>query len=231
MFAVGEVQIDPSLLEQQEISESLFLPEAGSRFPGLVGQTIVLGAIISSLLIWGTQRKDFLKEKLEQIQEKFHNKFMSITGIGIVLVFASNIIMLGVQTWRLETSPLDALLTTFGMTWIVRMGLTIALIAIWFVMERSKKLSIKNQIPMLIVSLVLISTTTMIGHGAASEQTIPIVLDYIHNFIAAVWIGGVIFFGFIVLQAISELDNNKKEQMSLALIPRFSIMSLFQLVL
>ena len=222
VFAVGEVQIDPSLLEQQEISETLFFPEAGSRFPGLVGQTIVLGAIISSLLIWGTQRKDFIKEKTEHIQEKFHSKFMSITGIGIVLVFASNIIMLGVQTWRLETSAFDVLLTSFGMTWVVRMAITIVLIGIWFVMERKKKLSIKNQIPLLVISLALIMTTTMIGHGAASEQTIPIVLDYIHNFVAAVWIGGVIFFGFVVLQTLSELDENKKERMSLVLIPRFS---------
>ena len=222
VFAVGEVQIDPSLLEQQEVSETLFFPEAGSRFPGLVGQTIVLGALISSLIIWGTQRKDFLKEKVQAVQEKFHSKFMSITGIGIILIFASNIIMLAVQTWRLETSAFDALQTSFGGTWIIRMGLTIALIGIWFVMERWKKLSVKNQIPMLGISLVLIATSTMIGHGAASELPLAIALDYIHNFIAAVWIGGVIFFGFVLLQSFSELDDNNKNRLSLALIPRFS---------
>ncbi len=222
VFGVGEVQIDSSLLEQQEISETLFLPEAASRFPGLVGQTIVLGAIVSSIFIWGTQRKNFIKDEIEKVQQKFHSRFISITGIGVILVFASNIIMLGVQTWRLETSPLDTLLTSFGTTWIIRMGLTIALIGIWFVMEHWNKLSFKNQIPMLIVSLILIATTTMIGHGAASELPLAMVLDYIHNFIAAVWIGGVIFFGFVLLQTISELNDDKKERMSLALIPRFS---------
>ena len=222
VFAVGEVQIDPSLLEQQDISETLFFPEAGSRFPGLVGQTIVLGAIISSLLIWGTQRKDFLKEKIDQIQEKYHSKFLSITGIGIILVFASNIIMLAVQTWRLETSPLDVLQTSFGVTWTIRMGLTLALLGIWFIMERWKKLTLKNQLPMLVISLILIATTTMVGHGAASELPLAITLDYIHNFIAAVWIGGVIFFGFVLIQTLSELDVDKREQISLALIPRFS---------
>ena len=62
----------------------------------------------------------------------------------------------------------------------------------------------------------------MIGHGAASELPLAIALDYVHNFIAAVWIGGIIFFGFVLLQTISELNDDKKEQMSLALIPRFS---------
>ena len=156
VFGVGEA--DVSSIEPPTASETLFLPEAGSRFPGLVGQTIVLGTIISSIFIWGTQRKDFIKDKIEQVQQKFHSKFISITGIGIILVFASNIIMLGVQTWRLETSPLDVLFTSFGTTWIIRMGLTIALLGIWFVMERWKKLSLKNQIPMLIVSLILIAT-------------------------------------------------------------------------
>ena len=40
---LGEVKIDPVFIEQQGTSETLFYPEAGARFPGLVGQTIVLG--------------------------------------------------------------------------------------------------------------------------------------------------------------------------------------------
>src|SRR3990172_4562624 len=68
VFAVGEVKIDPSLLKQQGTSETLFYPEAGARFPGLVGQTIVLGSVISSLLIWQTHKKDLLSEKIIQLQ-------------------------------------------------------------------------------------------------------------------------------------------------------------------
>ena len=46
MFAVGDVVIDPKLLENQNSIDLIFLPEAGARFPGIVGQTIVLGVII-----------------------------------------------------------------------------------------------------------------------------------------------------------------------------------------
>ena len=73
------------------------------------------------------------------------------------------------------------------------------------------------------VSLVLISTTTMIGHGAASGQTPALVLDYIHNLVAAVWIGGIFYFVFTLLPTFSQLKEDKQRKMSLVLIPRFSI--------
>ena len=62
IFGVGDAQVDLSLLESQEESETTFLPEAAARFPGIVGQTVVLGSVISGILIWGTQRKRFGKE-------------------------------------------------------------------------------------------------------------------------------------------------------------------------
>ena len=116
---------------------------------------------------------------------------MSITGIGLMLVFISDILMIVVQTIRLETSPIDVIQTDFGTIWLARMIITIILLGIWFGMDRKKILSKKNQIPMLVASLVLISTSSLIGHGAASGEMGALTLDYIHNLVAAVWIGGI----------------------------------------
>ncbi|WP_428325960.1 virginiamycin B lyase family protein [Nitrosopumilus sp.] len=223
LFAVGDVVIDPSLLGVEQPSELIFLPEAGARFPGLVGQTIVLGAVVASLIIWGTQNKQSIREELEKIQSIHHGKFMSVTGIGLVLVFISDILMIAVQTIRLEASPIDAIQTDFGNIWLIRMIVTILLLGIWFGMDRKKVLSKSSQIAMLAVSLVLISTTSMIGHGAASGQIVPLVLDYIHNLVAAVWIGGIFYFVFTLLPTFSQLKESSREKMSLVLIPRFSI--------
>jgi copper transport protein len=63
----------------------------------------------------------------------------------------------------------------------------------------------------------------MIGHGAASGEIGALVLDYIHNLVAAIWIGGIIYFVFILLPAFSQLKEATREKMSLVLIPRFSI--------
>ena len=223
LFAVGDVIIDPSLLEFERPTELIFFPEAGARFPGLVGQTIVLGAVIASLIIWGTQNKFTIREELDKIENFHHGKFMSITGIGLILVFISDILMISIQTIRLETLPINVIQTDFGMVWLARMIITIILLGIWFWMDRKKTLSKKNQIPMLVVSLALIATTSMIGHGAASGEMGALALDYIHNLVAAVWIGGIFYFVFTLLPTFSQLKESSREKMSLVLIPRFSI--------
>lgn len=222
LFGVGDVIIQDTSLPKVD-SEIIFFPEAGARFPGILGQSIVLGAVIASLLIWGTQSKRLIKEEIDKIEIFHHGKFMTITGIGLMLVFISDILMIMVQTLRLETSLIDVIQTYFGTIWLARMIITVVLLGIWFAMDRKKILSKKNQIPMLVASLILISTFSLIGHGAASEQMGAVTLDYIHNLVAAVWIGGIIYFVLILLPTLSQLKDSNKEKMSLVLIPRFSI--------
>lgn len=224
IFAVGDAKIDAEALTKQDISDIVFLPEAGARFPGLVGQTIVLGALIASIIIWGTQSKQLVRKELDKLENFHHGKFMTLTGIGLVLVFASNILVLAIQTIRLETSVIEVIKTDFGNIWVIRMIITVILLGLWFGMDRKKILSIKNKIPMLIITLGLIGTSSLIGHGAASGETPALILDYIHNFVAAVWIGGIIYFVFALLPTFSQLEETKRERMSLVLIPRFSMM-------
>ena len=222
IFGVGEAQVDALLLESQDESETTFLPEAAARFPGIVGQTVVLGSAISAIAIWGTQRKHFGKENLTLINQTYRSKFSKITGAALVGVLVSNFVMIAVQTVRLETSPIDVLGTTFGATWLIRMIITIILLGIWFWMERKPHLTNKKHVPMLIVSLALIFTTTMFGHGTASELAAPMILDYVHNLLASVWIGGVIFFSFVILPTLAKLDWMEKEKTVLAILPRYS---------
>ena len=221
VFGVGDVKVDSSLLEKQENSETTFIPESIARFPGLVGQTIVLGGVIVSITIWSSQQTRF-REVFADINEQFKIKFSKIIGIGVIATFASNFIMLGVQTWRLETSPLDVIGTTFGTTWLIRMIITIIIIGLWFWMEKKNEITIKGQIPLLIASLILIATTTMMGHGASTELEAPWILDYSHNLLSSIWIGGVIFFAFVALPTITKTENSIKEKITLSLIPRFS---------
>jgi copper transport protein len=226
VFGVGNVELPPP--PQITVEQQIYFPEAGARFPGLVGQVIVLGAAISSLLIWRGVKKPWIKENAD-FEKFFHGKFSTITGIGLFAVFASNILMLIIQTIRLQVSASDVLETSFGTIWIIRMGLTVVLLAVWFLLENKTAGAAKKQLLVLGLSLALIGTTTAIGHGAASEQLSAIIIDYAHNLIASVWIGGVIFFGFILLPAFTKLDNSKKELASLLMIPRFSSVILVSL--
>ncbi len=221
VFGVGDVSVPPP--KPRDITESTYFPEAGARLPGIVGQVVVLGSMISSIIIWSAMRKkSIIKENLSELQKFYQAKFSSVVGIGLFLVFASNILMLVVQTLRLQTSASVVLQTSFGSIWIIRMAITVVLLAVWFLIENKSNVSNKKQILLLGLSLVLISTTTIIGHGAASEQLSAIIIDYIHSLIASVWIGGVIFFGFVLLPVLSKLDGNKKENATLLAIPRVS---------
>ena len=82
---------------------------------------------------------------------------------------------------------------------------------------------------MLVFALALIATTTMMGHGASTEMAPPIILDYVHNLLSSIWIGGVIFLGFVILPSITKLDANVRDKITISLIPRFSGMIIISL--
>lgn len=228
VFGVGDVVVPPP--EQESITESIYFPEAGARFPGLIGQTIVLGAAISTLVMWGPlRRKNLVRAEFADLAKTFQSKFFAISGIGLFLVFASNILMLVIQTVRLQTSASAVLQTSFGEIWIIRMAITVILLAVWFLLESKSGVSLRKQAIVTGLSLALIGTTTIIGHGAASEQSAAIAIDYVHNLLASVWIGGVIFFGFILVPSFASLGNSKRELAALVMIPRFSSMILIAL--
>lgn len=222
-FAVGNAVVEKTSNESTPITDIVFLPEASARFPGLVGETVVLGAVFASLILWRTQNKNLIKNDVSNIEKIYKTKFLFLTGIGLIAVFASNIAILVVQMIRLETSMFQALQTTFGLTWEIRMAITIALLGLWFMLKKSKDLSTKKQVIFLAVSLVLIGTSSFVGHGAASGRWEAVLLDYVHNLVAAIWIGGIIYFVYALLPSFSALDSDKKEKLSLLMIPRFSI--------
>lgn len=225
VFSVGNAKIDPSLLKGKIEQPSIYLPEAAARFPGLVGQVIVLGTVLSSLLIWRTLKtKKSMRENLEVLQNTHSHLFLKITGIGLLLVLASNIVMLAVQTIALQTTVFEVIQTGFGTTWFVRMIFTIILLTIWFWIERKVVVGKIQQLLILGFSLALISTTTMLGHGTASMHEPAIILDYVHNLLASVWIGGVIYAAFVMIPSFSKLEFDKKEQFSLLTIPKISSM-------
>jgi copper transport protein len=96
--------------------------------------------VISAIVIWGTQRRQLGKDDFNLVNRVYRLKFAKLTGISLVAVLGSNFIMLAVQTFRLETSPLDVIETAFGGTWLIRMIITIILLGIWFWMERKPRL-------------------------------------------------------------------------------------------
>ena len=240
VFGVGDVVLEKPAGAGRElgIGDLVFFDQAGARFPGLAGQTVVLGAVISSLLVWaGVARRHAdggygVSGEGGGLAAAVHSRTMTLVGIGLVAVLASNMIMLAVQMVALDAPAGDVLQTSFGATWIVRMGVTAALIGAWFAAERRSSASALGMLPLLALSLALIATTTMMGHGTASGEPAAVALDYLHNLVAAAWIGGVAYLAFALLPALrgrggagGDAGSRDTGALMLAAIPRFTVVA------
>lgn len=224
LFGIGDVTIDPALLGQEKTTELVFLPEAGSDLPGIIGQTIVVGAAVSALAVWNTQNKQAIsRNELTKIEQAHRKKFLRLSSAGLLLVLASDVLVIILQMLRLETGLAETVQTQFGMIWLVRFIITLLLFGIWFAANRAKEMKRSMQAVMLAAALALMMTSSLAGHGAATEALGAVVLDYIHNIVAGVWIGGIIYIIFGLLPALSNSSESYREKLSMAVIPRFSM--------
>ena len=235
LFGVGDVVIDQELLDREMSTEILLLPEAGADLPGLIGQTVIVGAAVGALAVWGAHARMHAgprgsgggTEAEFAAEDRAHyGRFVQITGAGLLLVLASNILVITLQMSRLESGLVEAVQTQFGTIWLARMAITVALFGVWFAANRTRRQQKQSrrwpQAAMLAAALALMMTSSMSGHGAATETVEALALDYIHNIVAGVWIGGIIYIAFGILPALSGCPEPLRERISLASIPRFS---------
>ena len=209
----------------QEVS----IPEAVARFPALLGQVIVAGIAASTLWLWGPiSRIPRLKDSLSQIRTKIDASMAKMTVIGSIIILASGFAMILVQAYSINASILDAISTKFGNMWILRMVASSALFAISLAIyqktRKTQTIVSKGQTSLLLgVSFAVLLTTSLISHGSATGQIIPLLLDFCHNVFASLWIGGIIYLAFVVMPQIRNItDSNLSLSTISLLIPRFS---------
>ena len=217
IFAVGGATIDAAAAESVAPTAQVFLPEAAARLPGLIGQSVIIGAAVAMLITATTWRALGIAREAESVHR---SRFMMLVGAGAIMVLASNVLMLAAQSFRLEASVIDALGTTFGGTVAARMAITVALLAVWFVAERRGGPSRPWVAAFAALGMALAATMTMVGHGSASSEGAAM-LDYAHNVIAGVWIGGVAYLLLAVMPALRRLGE-RADEAALVAIPTLS---------
>ncbi len=227
IFGVGTTVQQPGPGGQQR--DVLSPEESASRFPGMVGQVMVVGAAFASLWLWKPlARVPWLSNAIGQTRVAIDKNMMRLIIIGTGLILASGVAMIVVQAISIEAGIPEAIATKFGNVWVTRMLQSSILMGIAVAVYR--KVAKSNASPgraemyaILILGLAVLVTSSLIAHAAATSQIFPIVLDFFHNAAASIWIGGLILLGFVAVPRILAIADDRIRSSALAiLIPRFS---------
>ncbi len=217
VFAVGNIVLEHGPDDAAE--ELVYIPEAAARFPGLAGQTILLGSAIAALLVWNDRYRRRVGDGAEAASAAHRSRLTGVMGASLIAVLASNIAMLAVQTVRLGAFSPETLETHFGQMWIIRMIITGVLLALWFATER-RGIGGRTALVLIGLAAVLLWTSSQIGHGSATGDSLAVMLDYIHNWVAAVWIGGVAYLCLILVPALASAGG--RDRAVAVMLPRLS---------
>lgn len=228
-FGVGTgtaVSPDVSTVKPAKV---LLLPEALSKFPGMVGQVMVVGAAFAALWLWKPiGRVPWLFNALAAHRVAIDKNMMKIVVIGVALVLASGVAMIIVQATSIGAGIYDAIATKFGNVWLARMLLSSILMAMVLSIYRK---AVKNNtspsrvevLVMLVIGFAVLATSSLIVHAAAKSQIDAIALDFFHDAAASMWIGGIILLGFVAAPKLFEIRDEKVKLAAISiLIPRFS---------
>ena len=128
---------------------------------------------------------------LAETRSKIDRNLIVLMLIGSIILVASDFGIIYVQANSINAGILEAMGTKFGTVWIARTIESFILLAISLAMFRkvTKKMpkslvaspSKGEIISILTVGLTILATTSLIGHGAANGQVLPITIDFIHN--------------------------------------------------
>ena len=234
IFGVGsavqqQTGSDGQQQQQQQQRDILSPEESISRFPGMVGQVMVVGAAFATLWLWKPlARVPWLSSAVSRTRVSIDRNMMRLIIIGTGLVLASGVAMIVVQAISINAGIPEAIATKFGNVWLTRMLQSSILMAIAVTVYR--RLAKNNGIAssaeiyaLLILGLAVLVTSSLIAHAAATSQVGPILLDFFHNAAASIWIGGLILLGFVAVPKILSIGDSMIKSAALSiLIPRFS---------
>ncbi len=235
VFAIGQPapQISNATSISSNYSDVISIPEAIARFPTLLGQIVVVGSAFASLWVWKPiSRISWLSNAFGNTRIAIDKTATKMLLAGASILVGSNFAMISVEAYSINAGILDALATKFGQMWTIRIVLSAILLAIvllaYFKEKKSEKTISRGVMAAILgLGIAVLATTSLISHGAATGEWAPLVLDFVHNIVTSLWIGGVLYLDFVVLSKLKEIGKTDLPTSVLSLvIPRFSIVVL-----
>lgn len=230
VFAVGQAVL-PSNLTSSVPSSTLYLPEAIARFPTLLSQVMIVGAAFANLWIWRPLSNiSALTESISHVKKNVSKKLAIYYVIASIILISSNFAILYFQAISIDAGIIDVLGTKFGTVLVERSIISLILLGLslygyrQFRKNEFHTFSRLENFGILIIGIALLATTSLIGHGASTQQVAPIIMDFVHNLAASIWIGGTFYLAFVLIPILkdSKMDWRYKLSTLSLLIPRYS---------
>jgi copper transport protein len=230
VFAVGQAVL-PTNITSTAPSSTLYLPEAIARFPTLLAQVMIVGAAFANLWIWRPLSNiSALTASISQIRKNVEKNLAIYYVIASIILISSNFAILYFQAISINASIIDVLGTKFGTVLVERSVISFIIFGLslygyrQFRKNESHMFSRLESFGILIIGIALLATTSLIGHGASSQQLAPIIMDFVHNITASIWIGGTFYLAFVLIPKLkaSNMDWHYKLSTLSVMIPRYS---------
>ena len=230
VFAIGQAVL-PTNVSSAGPSSTLYLPEALARFPTLLAQVMIVGAAFGSLWMWSPLSKIFsLTESTSKIRHIVNKNLAIYYVVASIILVSSNFAILYFQAIAINGSVLDVLGTRFGTVLLERSVISFIILGLslyeyrQFRKKESHTFSRLESIGILTLGIILLATTSLIGHGASSKQLTPLIIDFVHNLTASIWIGGTFYLAFVLIPILKASKMNLYYKLATlsVWIPRYS---------
>ncbi|MGI0020891.1 MAG: DUF4149 domain-containing protein, partial [Nitrososphaera sp.] len=228
-FGIGATPTQTPVGPEGAPNDILSPAESASRFPGMVGQVMAVGAAFGTLWLWRPlERVPWLSGAIASRRSSIDLGMLKLVMIGAALVLASNAAIIAVQAIDIGAGISEAIATRFGSVWTTRMIessiLMIIAFAVWRKAANSNTSPTRAEmLAILVMGFAVLVTSSLIAHGAATGQVAAILVDFFHNAAASIWIGGLILMGFVAVPKLASLADERARSAAISiLIPRFS---------
>ena len=218
-FGVGNVSINIGATQGNVSSFPIPSPvEVVDRWLNFLSEAIYFGGVVFALLVWMPAKSTKSLNINEETDRRVIFRITSLLRISGWVALVATVISLFIQTVAVaginQSSRHAAVAiitsTRFGIVWILRVAVICAAILISRVLV--VRTSRKSWLSALAIGGVLLLTTTLTSHNAASTAYVPIVnlvFDWLHLAAVAVWVGGLVHFA-LALTCLNGLKHNLK---------------------
>ncbi len=209
VFSVGKATIsgDGTQAQFQVIPRSTIL-EGVTIWIELLGQAILLGALVLLVFLWRPLRKEASEQTHERLDLRRFTALM-ITGVLFIVAGALWYVLLRSGDLQTGATTFQEAVRAFALTVAGKYALYRAAVALLFlgvfVSVRKSLLSserfTKGEILLLLLVLIMALMRARVSHAAASHflPTFSILVNFIHLLGKSLWIGGLVAFIFFIV--------------------------------